>query len=51
MLGDVDGTLEHSSRFVLIDRHVRIRGFYDSSDAEAIQKLATDLRRFLRGTD
>ncbi len=50
-LSDVDGSLEHSSRFVLIDRHARIRGYYDSSDSEALQKLATDLRAVLRGTD
>ena len=51
MLGDIDGSLEHSSRFVLIDRHSRIRGFYDSSDAEAMQKLMTDLRDLLGATD
>ena len=51
MLGDIDGSLEHSSRFVLIDRHSRIRGFYDSSDAEAMQKLLIDLRGLLGATD
>ena len=48
MLGDIDGSLEHSSRFVLIDAHSRIRGFYDSSDSEAMQKLMIDLRGLLR---
>lgn len=47
MLGDVDGTLEHSSRFVLVDRESRIRGFYDSSDEEAMRKLMADLRGLL----
>ena len=51
MLGDIDGSLEHSSRFVLIDRHSRIRGFYDSSDAESIQKLSVDLRGLLGAKD
>jgi protein SCO1/2 len=50
MLSDIDGTLEHSSRFVLIDRESRIRGFYDSSDTEAMQKLMTDLRGLLGGS-
>ena len=50
MLSDIDGTLEHSSRFVLVDRQSRIRGFYDSSDTEAMQKLMTDLRAALEGT-
>lgn len=48
LLGDVDGSLEHSSRFVLIDRHSRIRGFYESSDEEAIAKLRSDLSSVLR---
>lgn len=47
MLGDVDGSLEHSLRFVLVDRQSRIRGFYDSSDEEAMQKLLVDLRGLL----
>lgn len=45
LLGNVDGTLEHSTRFVLVDRHSRIRGFYDTSDKENIQKLSRDLDR------
>jgi protein SCO1 len=48
MLGNVDGSLEHSTRFVLVDRKSRIRGFYDSSDPEKIQALAADLRTLLR---
>jgi protein SCO1/2 len=51
MLGDIDGSLEHSSRFVLIDRHSRIRGFYDSSDSESMQQLKTDLQALLRAQD
>ena len=42
-LGHIDGTLEHSTRFVLIDRESRIRGYYDSSDAESIKELIRDL--------
>ena len=30
-LGDVDGSLVHSTRFVLLDRHSRVRGFYNPS--------------------
>ena len=43
MLGNVDGTLEHSTRFVLVDRHSRIRGYYDSSDPERLRQLHRDL--------
>jgi protein SCO1/2 len=47
-LGDVDGTLEHSTRFVLIDRMGRIRGYYQSSDEGAIPKLIADAQRLVR---
>ncbi|HYP05815.1 MAG TPA: SCO family protein [Bryobacteraceae bacterium] len=50
MLGNIDGSLEHSTRFVLVDRESRIRGFYDSSDSEAMQKLLTDMRGLLGGS-
>jgi len=44
MLGDVDDTLQHSTRFVLVDRYGKIRGFYDTSDAESIPRLIGDIR-------
>lgn len=44
MLGDVDDSLMHSTRFVLVDRKSRIRGFYDTSDAESIPKLIKDVK-------
>jgi cytochrome oxidase Cu insertion factor (SCO1/SenC/PrrC family) len=50
MLGNVDGNLEHSTRFVLLDRHSRIRGFYDSADSESMQRLATDLQTVIRSS-
>jgi protein SCO1/2 len=43
-LGDVDGSLEHSTRFVLVDRKSRIRGYYDSSDTEKMRQLVADIR-------
>jgi protein SCO1 len=49
MLGNIDGTLEHSTRFVLVDAKSRIRGFYDSSDAESMAKLNKDLQSLLAG--
>ena len=42
-LGHIDGNLEHSTRFVLVDRQARIRGYYDSSDTESIKTLIADL--------
>jgi protein SCO1 len=44
-LGDVNGDLEHSTRFVLIDRHSRVRGFYLTSDEDALPRLIADAKR------
>jgi cytochrome oxidase Cu insertion factor (SCO1/SenC/PrrC family) len=39
----------HSSRFVLVDRQARIRGYYHSNEEEALQRLRRDVRALLRG--
>ena len=44
LLGNVDGTLNHSTRFVLVDRECRVRGYYDTSEASSIPKLIGDIR-------
>lgn len=49
-LGDLDGSLEHSTRFVLVDAKSRIRGFYDTSEPENIQKLISDIKGLLRAS-
>ncbi len=38
-LGNIGATLEHSTRFVLVDRKSRIRGYYDTSESQSIPKL------------
>jgi protein SCO1/2 len=43
-LGDVDGSLVHSTRFVLLDRHSRVRGFYSTSEDGALGHLLHDIR-------
>ncbi len=43
-VGDVDGKLEHSTRFILVDGKRRIRGFYDSSDGDKIRELLRDIK-------
>ena len=48
MLGDVTASLDHSTRFVLIDRASRVRGFYLSSDEDAIPRLIADAKSILR---
>jgi protein SCO1 len=46
-LGDVDESLQHSTRFALVDRSSQIRGFYLSSEPEAIPNLIADAKRLL----
>ncbi|OGL61314.1 MAG: hypothetical protein A3J27_15295 [Candidatus Tectomicrobia bacterium RIFCSPLOWO2_12_FULL_69_37] len=41
--------ISHSSRFVLVDRGGRIRGYYLSSEQESLEKLKADIRTLLRG--
>jgi protein SCO1/2 len=47
-LGNIDGTLQHSTRFVLVDRQARIRGYYDTSDSSAIPKVISDIYELAR---
>jgi protein SCO1/2 len=42
-LGNLDGSLQHSTRFVLVDRQGRIRGYYETSEASAISKVISDV--------
>ncbi len=48
LLGDVKGDLDHSTRFVLIDRRRTIRGFYRSEDAESMEQLTSDIKVLLK---
>lgn len=47
-LGNIDGSMNHSTRFVLVDRQGRIRGYYGSSDEDAVKQVARDVRRLAR---
>jgi protein SCO1/2 len=38
-----DGPFLHSSHFVLVDGHGRVRGYYDSTETEALERLRHDL--------
>jgi protein SCO1 len=44
-LHTIDETLSHSTRFVLLDRQSRIRGYYSSEEAGSMDRLLADLRR------
>ncbi len=43
-LGNIDGTLQHSTRFVLVDQQGRIRRYYDTSEPSAISKVIADIK-------
>ncbi|HXJ41132.1 MAG TPA: SCO family protein [Bryobacteraceae bacterium] len=43
-LSSVNGDLSHSTRFALIDREARIRGYYLSTSADAMQRLVADIK-------
>jgi protein SCO1/2 len=47
-LGSVDGSFDHSTRFILIDRQSQVRGFYLTSDADAISRLMADAKTLLK---
>ena len=39
--------ITHSSRFVLVDKDARIRGYYSGSEEEDLKRLIEDAKRFL----
>jgi protein SCO1/2 len=44
-LNSVDGSLSHSTRFVLVDRRGRIRGFYTYGEDGFMPQLLHDVRQ------
>ncbi|HLG99786.1 MAG TPA: SCO family protein [Bryobacteraceae bacterium] len=47
-LGDLNAGMEHSTRFVLVDRESRIRGYYDTSEAGSIARVIQDINTLAR---
>lgn len=47
-LNAVDGSLEHSTRFVVVDRQARIRGYYSSTDDDFLKRLLSAVRQLER---
>lgn len=43
-LNRVDGTFDHSTRFALVDRRSRIRGYYSFADDDVVKHLSADIR-------
>ncbi len=46
-LFDVDGSLQHSTRFALIDRQGQVRGFYSTGENGSYARIPEDARRLL----
>jgi protein SCO1 len=44
-LQSIDGSLTHSTRFVLVDRHMRIRGYYTTGEDGFMPRLMHDIRQ------
>ncbi|HXG32206.1 MAG TPA: SCO family protein [Bryobacteraceae bacterium] len=47
-LGDVDGSLNHNTHFVLVDRQGRIRAYYPTSDGIDLNKIRADVEALRR---
>jgi protein SCO1/2 len=43
-----EGPVVHDLRLALVDRDLQVRGYYDSTDPEAVDRLVGDARRLLR---
>jgi protein SCO1 len=44
-LSSVDGSMTHSTRFVLVDRGGRIRGYYSTEENDPVPRLVADVKR------
>jgi len=47
-LNSVDGSMNHSTRFTLVDRRMRIRGYYSTSEDGFMGQLLHDIRQLER---
>ena len=47
-MGSIDEPIFHSSKFVLVDREMKIRGYYDGTTAGDIARLYTDVASLLK---
>jgi protein SCO1/2 len=47
-MGSIEDPVFHSTRFVLVDRQARIRGYYEGTDEAALRRLFKDVARLLR---
>jgi protein SCO1 len=51
LVGGVEDVTLHTTRFILVDRQARVRGYYDSTDEESLRRLLKGARRLVRGAE
>ena len=44
-LGDAGSDFIHTNNFVLIDKQLQIRGYYDGTSAKEVNQLISDIKR------
>jgi protein SCO1/2 len=49
-LSDVDSSMNHSTRFVLVDQKGRIRGYYGTMTGDPVKQIAADARQLREET-
>ncbi len=42
-VGDIIGRMDHSTKFIVVDKHGAIRGYYSSFDADGIPQMMKDV--------
>lgn len=50
-LGSIEEPIFHSAQFALVDRHLRIRGYYDGTDNTEVAQLFKDVATLLKERD
>lgn len=48
---DPGQAIMHSTKFVLVDGRAQIRGYYDSTEKDSLERLADDTKRLLESLD
>ena len=49
-VGDVLGKIEHSTKFILVDKRGQVRGYYSSFDPESLSELLKDSAALARAS-
>src|SRR4051812_15920653 len=50
-LGSITAGMDHSTRFVLVDKRARIRGYYSIAEPDLIGRIAKDAARLQKESD